>query len=229
MELNIGISQENREAISAGLSRLLADSYTLYLKTHNYHWNVTGPMFATLHTLFEEHYTELAQAVDEIAERIIDHLQGIEDLKEKMRKVYWLQLDYYERHPGLGKILFMTLPMQTWMSDETFRQKRMINLYLEVLKKGQAEGILNPQVRAGVLLDSILDTVQRAFFIYVSRGQHKSLAGHCPSVGHPVTSDPLPAKRPYRADADRSRQGHGTIRIGLNTTRRSASWQNIPN
>jgi starvation-inducible DNA-binding protein len=70
MELNIGISQENREAISAGLSRLLADSYTLYLKTHNYHWNVTGPQFNTLHQMFEEQYTELAAAVDEIAERI---------------------------------------------------------------------------------------------------------------------------------------------------------------
>ena len=70
MELNIGISQENREAISAGLSRLLADSYTLYLKTHNYHWNVTGPQFNTLHQMFEEQYTELATAVDEIAERI---------------------------------------------------------------------------------------------------------------------------------------------------------------
>jgi TetR/AcrR family transcriptional regulator, fatty acid metabolism regulator protein len=115
--------------------------------------------------------------LEELTERIIDHLQGIEDLKEKMRKVYWLQLDYYERHPGLGKILFMTLPMQTWMSDETFRQKRMINLYLEVLKRGQAEGILNPQVRAGVLLDFMLGTVQRAFFMWVSRGQQKSLAG----------------------------------------------------
>jgi TetR/AcrR family transcriptional regulator, fatty acid metabolism regulator protein len=112
-----------------------------------------------------------------LTERITDHLQGIEDLKEKMRKVYWLQLDYYERHPGLGKILFMTLPMQTWMSDQTFRQKRMINLYLEVLKRGQAEGILNPQVRAGVLLDFMLGSVQRAFFMWVSRGQQKSLAG----------------------------------------------------
>jgi starvation-inducible DNA-binding protein len=70
MELNTGISQENREAIAAGLSRLLADSYTLYLKTHNYHWNVTGPLFNTLHQMFEEQYTELATAVDEIAERI---------------------------------------------------------------------------------------------------------------------------------------------------------------
>ena len=70
MELNLGISQGDRETIAAGLSRLLADSYTLYLKTHNYHWNVTGPQFNTLHLMFEDQYTELAAAVDEIAERI---------------------------------------------------------------------------------------------------------------------------------------------------------------
>ena len=70
MELNIGISKEDREQIAAGLGRLLADSYTLYLKTHNYHWNVEGPQFNTLHQMFETHYIELAAAVDEIAERI---------------------------------------------------------------------------------------------------------------------------------------------------------------
>ncbi|MDX1500436.1 MAG: Dps family protein [Woeseiaceae bacterium] len=70
MELDIGINAEQRQEIAKGLSRLLADSYTLYLKTHNYHWNVTGPMFNTLHLMFEEQYTELAAAVDEIAERI---------------------------------------------------------------------------------------------------------------------------------------------------------------
>ena len=68
--IDIGISGEDRTEIAEGLSRLLADTYTLYLKTHNFHWNVTGPMFNTLHTMFEEQYTELATAVDEIAERI---------------------------------------------------------------------------------------------------------------------------------------------------------------
>ena len=68
--IDIGIAQPAREQIAQGLSRLLADSYTLYLKTHNYHWNVTGPLFNTLHTMFEAQYTELALAVDEIAERI---------------------------------------------------------------------------------------------------------------------------------------------------------------
>jgi len=70
MDINIGISASDRENITQGLSHLLADTYTLYLKTHNYHWNVTGPQFSTLHTLFETHYTELALAVDLIAERI---------------------------------------------------------------------------------------------------------------------------------------------------------------
>jgi starvation-inducible DNA-binding protein len=68
--IDIGISEKDRTKIAAGLSRLLADSYTLYLQTHNFHWNVTGPMFQTLHVMFEEHYTELALAVDTIAERI---------------------------------------------------------------------------------------------------------------------------------------------------------------
>ncbi|MBF7073998.1 DNA starvation/stationary phase protection protein [Glaciecola sp. MH2013] len=69
-QIDIGISEENRSQIAHQLSRLLADSYTLYLQTHNFHWNVTGPQFRELHLMFEEHYNELALAVDEIAERI---------------------------------------------------------------------------------------------------------------------------------------------------------------
>ena len=69
-EINIGINTKDRENIADGLKHLLADSYTLYLQTHNFHWNVSGPQFRELHLMFEEHYTELAEAVDEIAERI---------------------------------------------------------------------------------------------------------------------------------------------------------------
>ena len=68
--IDIGINEEDRVKIADGLKHLLADSYTLYLQTHNFHWNVTGPQFRELHLMFEEHYTELATAVDEIAERI---------------------------------------------------------------------------------------------------------------------------------------------------------------
>ncbi len=68
--INIGISEKDRAAIAGGLARLLADTYTLYLTTHNFHWNVTGPMFNTLHAMFMAQYTELWNAVDPIAERI---------------------------------------------------------------------------------------------------------------------------------------------------------------
>ena len=70
MKPNIGIDDSARQAISEGLSRLLADTYTLYLTTHNFHWNVTGPMFNSLHTMFMAQYTELWNAVDPVAERI---------------------------------------------------------------------------------------------------------------------------------------------------------------
>jgi starvation-inducible DNA-binding protein len=70
MAMDIGISDADRKEITDGLSHLLADTYTLYLKTHNFHWNVTGPMFNTLHLMFEGQYNELALAVDVIAERI---------------------------------------------------------------------------------------------------------------------------------------------------------------
>src|SRR4051794_11287144 len=68
--IDIGIDETDRKAIAEGLSRVLADTYTLYLKTHNFHWNVEGPLFNTLHLMFEQQYTELATAVDLIAERI---------------------------------------------------------------------------------------------------------------------------------------------------------------
>lgn len=70
MDINIGISNKDRKEIAEGLSKLLADSYMVYLKTHNYHWNVTGTLFRSLHEMFEEQYTELAGAIDVIAERI---------------------------------------------------------------------------------------------------------------------------------------------------------------
>jgi len=70
VKIDIGIPEDQRREIAQGLSRVLADTYTLYLKTHNFHWNVTGPMFQTLHLMFEQQYNELALAVDAVAERI---------------------------------------------------------------------------------------------------------------------------------------------------------------
>lgn len=70
LKIDIGIGENDRKKIAEGLSHFLADSFTLYLKTHNFHWNITGPMFNTLHVMFEGQYTEQWTALDEIAERI---------------------------------------------------------------------------------------------------------------------------------------------------------------
>jgi len=110
-----------------------------------------------------------------LTDRIADHLNGIEDLKEKLRKVFWLHLDYYERNEGLGRILFMTLPMKTWMADESFDQRKRVGLIIDVLKEGQRQGIINPDVRAGSLLDFMLGFIQRTFFMWVIRGKQESM------------------------------------------------------
>jgi AcrR family transcriptional regulator len=90
--------------------------------------NRAGVSFSTIYKHYGSKERLVFAFVDvwlgKLTERIYDHLQGIEDLKEKMRKVLWLQLDYYERNPGLARIIFMTLPMETWMADETFKQKK---------------------------------------------------------------------------------------------------------
>ena len=141
---------------------------------------LAGVSFSTIYNHFGSKEHLLFAFVDiwmgKLTDRISDHLQGIEDLKEKLRKVLWLQLDYYERHEGLGRIVFMTVPMKTWMADESFRQQKMIGLYLDVLRQGQADGALNPNVRAGVLLDFMLGMVQRTFFMWVARGKQGGLA-----------------------------------------------------
>ncbi len=140
-----------------------------------------GVSFSTIYNHYGSKEGLLFSFVDKwlgiLTNRIVDHLQGIEDFKEKLRKVFWLQLDYYERNPGLGRIIFMTVPMKTWMDDGTFEQKKMIKLFMDVLRQGQKEGVLNPNVRAGVLLDFMHGLVQRSFFMWVSRGQKESLAG----------------------------------------------------
>jgi TetR/AcrR family transcriptional regulator, fatty acid metabolism regulator protein len=141
---------------------------------------LAGISFSTIYQHFGSKERLLFAFVDiwlgELTDRIVDHLQGIENLKEKLRKVLWLQLDYYERHPGLGRILYMTVPMKTWMDDESFQQKKMIHLYLDVLRRGQKAGVLRSDVRAGVLLDFMMGMVQRSFVMWISRGRAGGLA-----------------------------------------------------
>jgi len=128
--IDIGIKPEQRQAIAQGLSRLLADEYTLYLKTHNFHWNVTGPMFNTLHLMFETHYTEAALAVDLVAERIralgfpapgtyaayskLSSIQETEGVPEAMEMVRLL----VKGHEACAKTARSIFPLADKASDE---------------------------------------------------------------------------------------------------------------
>ncbi len=173
-----------------------------------------GISFSTIYNYFGSKEKLLFTFVDvslgKLTDRIIDHLQGIEDLREKIRKVFWVQLDYYERHPELGRILFMTVPMKTWMADETFKQHQMIDMFMDVLRQGQAEDVFDPTVRTGILLDLMMGFVQRSFFMWVSRGQTYRLAEESNAmfemvwrgISHP--RGPKPDREPAPAQAPAS-------------------------
>jgi len=129
--INIGISEKDRAAIAGGLSRLLADSYTLYLTTHNFHWNVTGPMFNTLHAMFMTQYTELWTAVDPIAERIrsLGHpapgsyaqfgkLSSLKDAPTKPPKAMEMVRILMEGHEAVARTARGIFPLAAEASDE---------------------------------------------------------------------------------------------------------------
>ncbi len=129
--IDIGISKQDRAAIAAGLSRLLADTYTLYLTTHNFHWNVTGPMFNSLHEMFMTQYTELWNAVDPIAERIraLGHvapgsyaefgkLSSLPDAPSEPPKAMTMVRILMEGHEAVARTARSLLPVVESASDE---------------------------------------------------------------------------------------------------------------
>jgi starvation-inducible DNA-binding protein len=130
--INIGISEKDRAAIAGGLSRLLADTYTLYLTTHNFHWNVTGPMFNTLHLMFMEQYTELWNAVDPVAERIrslghpapgsyaqFGELSSIRDVPATPPKALDMVAILVEGHEAVARTARSIIPAAENAGDET--------------------------------------------------------------------------------------------------------------
>ena len=129
--INIGISEKDRSAIAGGLSKLLADTYTLYLTTHNFHWNVTGPMFNTLHLMFMGQYTELWNAVDPVAERIrsLGHaapgsyaqfgkLSSIPDAPATPPKALEMVRILVEGHEAVARTARQLFPLADKASDE---------------------------------------------------------------------------------------------------------------
>ena len=129
--INIGINEADRAAIAGGLSKLLADTYTLYLTTHNFHWNVTGPMFSTLHQMFMLQYTELWNAVDPVAERIrslghpapgsyaqFGRLSSIKDVPTEPPKALEMVAILVEGHEAVARTARSIFPLADKAGDE---------------------------------------------------------------------------------------------------------------
>ena len=107
--------------------------------------------------------------------RMLDHLQGIEDYKEKLRKVFWVVLDFFEKNPKVAQLIMSSVYINTWRKTETYQNRPLFSAFMQVLGEGRARGILNDQVDERILLDYILGVLGRLVSMYVARGQKKPL------------------------------------------------------
>jgi len=111
----------------------------------------------TIYKLFGSKEQMIFSLIDDwvyvLMQRTKDHLQGMEDIKERLRKIFFITLQYYEENPDITQILFFSVPVKSWMNDKSYLQKPIHDIYLQALKEGQEKGVLDPNVHARYLLD----------------------------------------------------------------------------
>lgn len=110
-----------------------------------------------------------------LAARMIDHLQGIEDYKEKLRKVFWVVLDFFEKNPKVAQLVMSSVYVNTWRKQETYQNPQLFGAFIKVLGEGRARGILNDEVDEKILLDYIMGVMGRLVQMYIHRGQKEPL------------------------------------------------------
>ena len=120
-------------------------------------------------------FSSLDSWLGKLAARMIDHLQGIEDYKEKLRKVMWVTLDFFEKNPKVAQLIMSSVYVNTWRKQETYRNPQLFGAFLKVLSEGRVRGILNDQVDEKILLDYVFGVMGRLVQMYIHRGQKESL------------------------------------------------------
>jgi len=120
-------------------------------------------------------FSSLDSWLGKLAHRMIDHLQGIEDYKEKLRKVFWVVLDFFEKNPKVAQLIMSSVYINTWRKTETYQSRPLFSAFMHVLGEGRARGILNDQVDEKILLDYILGVLGRLVQMHIHRGQKKPL------------------------------------------------------
>ena len=139
----------------------------------------TGVGLNTIYMHYESKERLLFAFVNEwiqnLDNRLVEHLQGLEDVKEKIRKTIWVILDFYEKNPDIGIIVVMTVPFKTWMTDETFKQKDLSMRIIDLLKEGQGKGVLDPEIPANFMFDILFGVIHRIVYIWLYLKQNESM------------------------------------------------------
>lgn len=117
-----------------------------------------------------------------LASRMIDHLQGIENFRDRLRKVFWVLLDYFERNPEVAQIILSSVYLNTWREDDTFRQPELMSVFLGMIDEGRQAGILNPAVDEVVISDFIWGVANRNVAMWLMRGRRDSLSARAPQL-----------------------------------------------
>jgi AcrR family transcriptional regulator len=120
--------------------------------------------------------------LEELTDETIRNLEGISDTREKIRTIYLTQLDYYDRNPEKGGIMWLTIPLKSALSDPGFRGERLTGIVLDVLRQGKKEGLLNPNVRTGLLFDLPYGMIYRSFIMWVARGKKESFTSQADAI-----------------------------------------------
>ncbi|MDP3293926.1 MAG: TetR/AcrR family transcriptional regulator [Nevskia sp.] len=110
-----------------------------------------------------------------LATRMIDHLQGIEDFKEKFRKVFWVTLDFFEKNPKVAQLIMSSVYVNTWRKQDNYQNPLLFGTFIRVLGEGRAKGVLNDEVDEKILLDYIFGVIARLVQMYIHRGQKEPL------------------------------------------------------
>ncbi len=110
-----------------------------------------------------------------LQDRIRDHLQGIDDTREKLRKLIWVQLDYFERNEDIGRIIWIRTPNSAWMADTAYEANPLLEIILEILREGQARGVIDPSIRTALCVNLIISTTSWAFIDWIYKGKERSL------------------------------------------------------
>lgn len=136
----------------------------------------------TIYKYYGDKETLLFSSLDtwlgRLAKRMTDHLQGIEDDKERFRKVFWVALEFFEKNPDVALLIMSSVYLNTWRKYDTFRQPEFFNLFMQVIREGRHQGVLDDTVDEQYILDFVLGTCSRLISMWIIRGQQDSLTAN---------------------------------------------------